>query len=225
MSIRVCIVDDHALFRKGLRMLLSTDDSIELVGEGATAADALRIIAETTPDVAVLDLTLPGDSGLSIIPQIREQYPTVRILVLTMHDDVEYAKNVLAAGASSYMTKSAAETEVLSTVHAVYEGRMIVSLGSMASEPGRLLASHSPESNRVNAPHIPLLSEREREVIVLIAQGHTSAEIADKLFLSSKTIDTYRSRMMTKLKLKSRAELVRFANENGLVGQEPTTVI
>ncbi len=225
MSIRVCIVDDHALFRKGLRMLLSTDDSMDLVGEGATAADAMRIISEEKPDVAILDLTMPGDSGLTIIPHIREQYPTVRILVLTMHDDVDFAKRVLAAGASSYMTKSAAETEVLSTVHAVYEGRMIVSLGSMASETGRLLSGHSAEPTRMNAPHIPLLSEREREVIVLIAQGHTSAEIADKLFLSSKTIDTYRSRMMTKLKLKSRAELVRFANENGLIGQEPITTV
>ncbi len=217
MSIRVCIVDDHALFRKGVRMLLGTDETIEIVGEGACAADALRLLAETMPDILILDLTMPGESGVTIIPRIRDEYPAVRILVLTMHDDIDYAHRVLAAGAASYMTKSAAETEVLSTIHAVFEGRTIVSLGTMMNEPGRVLAGGSTEEKDPPRPHLTQLSEREREVIRLIALGHTSNEIADKLYLSSKTIDTYRSRMMTKLKLKSRAELVRFANENGLV--------
>jgi two-component system response regulator NreC len=222
MSIRVCIVDDHALFRKGVRMLLATDEAIEIVGEGASAADALRLLAETSPDVLMLDLTMPGQSGASIIPKIRDEFPSVRILVLTMHDDVEYAQRVLAAGDAAYMSKSAAETEVLSNIHAVLEGRTIVSLRTTLSEPEQLLLGGPTDGNGMPRPQLPplllQLSEREREVIGLIALGYTSIEIGDKLFLSSKTIDTYRSRMMSKLKLKSRAELVRFANEHGLGG-------
>jgi DNA-binding NarL/FixJ family response regulator len=215
-AIRICIVDDHRLFRKGLRMLLSIDHEIEVVGEAANADEALKTIGETIPDIVLLDLAMPGIGFQEMIKQIRTQYPAVRILVLTMHDDVEYAKAALAAGAASYLTKSSAESELLATVKAVHEGRAVVSLNSLANLTEKMLTIH-PNGTPVTGPHSKLLTTREQSVLQLAAQGFTSAEIAEKLFLSVKTIDTYRSRLMSKLNLKTRADLVSYAKTHRLL--------
>jgi two-component system response regulator NreC len=193
-------------------LLLGADPAIQVVGEAASADDALRLVTETTPDVILLDLSMPGSEFTQTIRSLQQALPSAKILVLTMHDDVEYAKAALGAGATSYLTKGAAESELLATVKAVYEGRTSVSLGSRAGLPELLVTRNRSTSNSVARPHIAVLSEREQEVMRQVAMGFTSAEIAEKLFLSVKTVDTYRSRLMAKLSLKSRAELVQYVS-------------
>jgi two-component system, NarL family, response regulator NreC len=219
-TIRVLIVDDHSVFRKGLRMLLATDQSIDVIGEAGTAQEALELLAETQPDVISLDIGLPDRSGLELLKVIKQQYPQVRVLILTMHDDLEYTQAALAYGADSYVAKGAADNEYVAAIKAMQQGRMMVSLTKPKPGQTATLNWHPGQAALPN-PHLDILSAREREVLILVAQGFTSQQIGDQLFLSTKTIETYRSRLMSKLNFKSRSDLMRYAREHQLLNLSP----
>jgi two-component system response regulator NreC len=214
LSTRVLIVDDHAVVRSGLKLVLEAEDGIEPVGEAGTARDAVFEARSTKPDVILLDVVMPDQSGLEIIPTLLQEHPEVRILVLSMQDDPRYVREAFAAGARGYVLKEAADNEVVAAVREVASGGRYVhpELGA------RLVAAESEERRRANEDP---LSERESEVLRLLALGHTNQEIAKQLFISVRTAETHRAHIMQKLRLSSRAELVRYALERGLMENPP----
>jgi DNA-binding NarL/FixJ family response regulator len=214
LSTRVLIVDDHAVVRSGLKLVLEAEDGIEPVGEAGTARDAIFEARSTKPDVILLDVVMPDQSGLEIIPTLLHEHAEVRILVLSMQDDPQYVREAFAAGAKGYVLKEAADSEVVAAVREVAGGGRYVhpELGA------RLVAAESEERRR--AEEDPL-SERESEVLRLLALGHTNQEIAKQLFISVRTAETHRAHIMQKLHLSSRAELVRYALDRGLMDRSP----
>jgi len=192
--------------------VLEAEDGIEAVGEAGTARDAIFEARSTEPDVILLDVVMPDQSGLEIIPTLLKEHPEVRILVLSMQDDPQYVREAFAAGARGYVLKEAADREVVAAVREVADGGRYVhpELGA------RLVAAESEERRR--AEEDPL-SERESEVLRLLALGHTNQEIAKQLFISVRTAETHRAHIMQKLRLSSRAELVRYALAQGLLDE------
>jgi two-component system response regulator NreC len=213
-SIRVLIADDHAVLRAGLRMLLAAQPDMVVLGEAADGAEAVRMAAALRPDVTLIDLSMPGLRSGDAIRQILAACPECRVLVLTMHDDAGYVTSALAAGAAGFVVKKVADTELLVGIRAVHSGRMFVDLS-------RTPVPH-PAADRVRVPKA--LSRREREVLKMLAEGHSNQEVADQLRVSVKTAETYRTRLREKLGLKGRADLFRFAVESGVLdssGSEP----
>jgi two-component system, NarL family, response regulator NreC len=210
--IRVLIVDDHAVVRSGLRLLLEREDDFEVVAEAGSADEGVRAARLEKPDVVLLDVVMPGRSGLEAAAEIIDAAKSSRILVLSMQDDPTYVREAFAAGASGYMLKEAADTEL---VHAIRE----VALGGRYVHPtlGARLAQAEVDAAR-RAADDPL-SEREHEVLRLLALGHTNQEIAKNLFISVRTAETHRAHIMQKLALGTRAELVRYALANGLLDE------
>jgi DNA-binding NarL/FixJ family response regulator len=206
-KIRVVLADDHTVLRAGLRMLLNAQPDMEVVGEAADAREALAHALAAAPDVLTLDLTMPGGGSLKLVEQLRERLPQTHVLVLTMHDDPAYCRAALGAGAAGYVVKTAADAQLLTAIRAVARGRLFV-------DPGLPGAGGGPAAAPAEAHP---LSAREREVLTLLAQGHTNQVIADRLFLSVKTVETYRARIAEKLGLRTRADLIRYAVETGLL--------
>ena len=208
--IRVLVVDDHAVVRTGLRRILDAEKDIETVGEAPNAERALYEALELKPDVVLLDVVMPGKSGIEAMPGLLNALPDTRVLVLSMQDDPRYVREAFEAGASGYVLKEAADTEVVGAVRAVAGGERYVhpALGA------RLIAAESEERKRAASDP---LSEREREVLRLLALGHTNQEIAAQLYISVRTAETHRAHIMRKLGLASRAELVRYALDNGMI--------
>jgi two-component system response regulator NreC len=208
--IRVLVVDDHAVVRSGLRALLEREEDIECSGEAGNAADAVREARYQQPDVVVLDVTMPDQSGIEALPTIRSAAPETKVLVLSMHDDPSYLREAFAAGAQGYVLKEAADTEIVNAVREVASGGSYVhpTLGA------RLVAAEAEAKARADEDP---LSDREREVLRLLALGHTNQEIAKSLFISVRTAETHRAHIMQKLRLSTRAELVRYALTNGLL--------
>ncbi len=218
-KIRVFIADDHAVLRAGLRLLIQAQDDMQVVGEAGDFAEALAQLRMVQPEVITLDLSMPGGLGLGAIEKIRDRLPGSRVIVLTMHDDPAYLRTALAMGAAGYVVKSAADTELISAIRAVHQGRLFVDARSSTANSGT--TAHSGALIREGA-HFKKLSAREREVLGLIAQGHTNQAVADRLDVSVKTVESYRSRVMDKLGLKNRADLTRFAIEQGLLTSGPS---
>ena len=210
MSIRVILVDDHAILRAGLRRVLEAEPDIEVVGEAESADRAVFESLSARPDVVVMDVVMPGKSGIEGMPALLQAVPEAKVLVLSMQDDPRYVREAFEVGASGYVLKEAADTEVVGAVRAVAAGERYVhpTLGA------RLVAAEAEERKRAEADP---LSEREREVLRLLALGHTNQEIAKMLYISVRTAETHRAHIMQKLRLTSRAELVRYALENGLI--------
>jgi two-component system response regulator NreC len=210
VSIRVLIVDDHAVVRTGLRLLLAQETDIEPVGEAADGRHAIFEARSLKPDVILLDVVMPDKTGLEALPTLVHEHPETKVLVLSMQDDPRYVREAFAAGASGYVLKEAADTEVVSAVREVARGGRYVNpeLGA------RLVAAEAAERRR--AEEDPL-SDREREVLRLLALGHTNQEIARQLYISVRTAETHRAHIMQKLRLSSRADLVRYAIEQGLL--------
>jgi two-component system response regulator NreC len=212
--IKVFIVDDHAVLRTGLRLLFASQSDMEVVGEAVDGENAVEAIKVAAPDVVTLDLAMPGAGGLGILARLTRECPSARILALTMHDDPAYIKAVVAGGGFGYVTKTADESEVLGAVRAVGQGRRYFGASVNDMLVRTLLGGENPPSQTALGN---LLSEREREVLSLIAQGYTNAQTADRLYLSTKTIETYRARLMTKLGITQRAQLVQHAMQMGLL--------
>lgn len=212
--VRVLLADDHAVLRAGLRLLLSSQEGLTVAGEAATGIEALTLAEKLQPDLILLDLSMPALGGLDALPTLRRLAPDARILILTMHDDPQYLRAALKKGAAGYVLKKAADTELLSAIQAVLRGEMYVhpSMTRVLLEDLLPAAEVEVEQEMWNS-----LSDREQEVLRLVALGHTSAEIAGQLSLSAKTVETYRARGMEKLGLRNRAALVRFALKRGLI--------
>jgi two-component system response regulator NreC len=211
--IRVMIVDDHTILRAGLKVLIETQPDMEIVGEAGDAAQAIKLCKACHPDVVLLDLAMPGGGGLRAIEDIRADRPQARVLVLTMHDDQAYLRSSLAAGAAGYLVKRAADAELLSAIRTVHKGRSYIDV-ALAETSLRDIVDQQADANPAG---LACLSQREREVLELVAYGYTNREIASRLHVSPKSVETYRSRVLEKLGLKSRADLVRFALEMGVV--------
>lgn len=220
MKFRVLLVDDHAVIRAGLRALINAQADLEVIGEAKDGAEALAVACQTQPDIVLMDLSMPGHGGLPAIASIRKSCPHTQVLVLTMHNDPAYLRLVLAAGGAGYVVKTAADTEVLTAIHAVVQGRTFVDMSFGQHPATASLDQDQSTSGPVQERSLLLLSAREREVLDLVAHGHTNQEVAERLKLSVKSVETYRARLMDKLQLKSRADLVRFALENGLLAPE-----
>jgi two-component system, NarL family, response regulator NreC len=210
VSIRVLIVDDHAVVRTGLRRVIDAEGDIETVAEAPDAERAIFEAIESKPDVVLLDVMMPGKSGIEALPSLLQAVPDARVLILSMQDDPQYVREAFEAGASGYVLKEAADTEVVDAIRAVAAGEQYVhpALGA------RLVAADAEARRRADSDP---LSDREREVLRLLALGHTNQEIASMLFISVRTAETHRAHIMSKLGLGSRAELVRHALAEGLL--------
>jgi len=216
--IRVLLADDHAVLRAGLRALLSSQPDIEVVGEAATGAEAVTRARELGPDIVLMDITMSGPDGLEAIRQVRQSLPQTRVLALTMHDNLNYLREVLEAGGSGYVLKKAADTELLSAIHAVHQGGTY-----LHSAHARALLNLESDDKAAESelPGHEALSEREMQVLRLIAGGYSNRGIAEQLNLSVKTVETYRARIMEKLGLRGRVALVRYALRHHLLPEQP----
>jgi DNA-binding NarL/FixJ family response regulator len=208
--IRVLLADDHAVVRDGLRALLEAQPGIEVVGGVANGREAVREAQKLRPDVIVMDIAMPDVNGIEATLQIQEIAPSARILILSMHSTTEHIFRALQAGARGYVLKDSAGVEVVEAVRAVNAGRRYLSQKIAAT----VIDDYTAERHRTSP--LDSLSRRERQILQLIAEGKTSAEVGAMLFLSPKTVDTYRSRMMHKLGIGDLPNLVKFAIQNGI---------
>lgn len=205
-ELTIVLADDHTVVRSALRMLLESEPDFEVVAEAGTAEDAIRYVRGHRPSVLILDLNMPGRSSLDAIPEIIEISPETSVVVLTMRNEPAFARQALDAGVRGYVLKEAADAELVQAVRSAASGETYLqpSLGA------RLAAERGPRSGG--------LSDRETEIVKLIALGHTNSEIADQLFVSIRTVESHRANIQSKLKLSGRAELVRYALDQGLIG-------
>ena len=207
--IKIVVADDHVVVRRGLRMLLDAADGFEVVAEAGNVADARRYVRAHRPAVLVLDLNMPGDDSLEAIPEIVAETPGTAVVVLTMQSDTGFARSALRAGAKGYVLKEAADDELVQAVRAAANGETYLN-----PRLGARLAAEPPEPS--GPPDD--LTEREVEILRLIALGHTNGEIAGQLYLSVRTVESHRAHIQQKLRRTTRSELVRYALDNGLVG-------
>ncbi len=208
--IKVLIADDHAVVRKGLRHILSATEDILVSDEAANGAEVINMVGKNTCDVVLLDISMPGRNGLDILKQIKLQNPKLPVLMLSMHPEEDYASRCFKAGASGYLTKDGPADELLKAVRKVARGGRYIS-SSLADKLPFAWESQSEEPSHV------LLSDREFQVMCMLAGGKTTTEIADELSLSSQTVSTYKARILEKMKMPSIAHVIRYAIENGLV--------
>ena len=212
-KITIVIVDDHTLVRAGLKLMLSRQDDMNVVGEAANAKDALLIIGQTKPSVVLLDISMPEISGLECLRDILKTSPKSKVILLTMHEESQYVKEGLAGGAVGYILKKAADEVLYQAIRSVVAGVVFLQPDTMQS----ILAQTQKEKQKLPQKAHKALSEKEKTVLSLIAQGFSNAEIAKELRISVKTVETYKYRIMEKLNAKKRSELVKFAMENGIV--------
>ena len=212
--IRLLVADDHAVLRAGLRMLVEVQRDLAVAGEAADGTAVVEKARELQPDVVLMDLSMPGPPSGEVIRQVLRDCPKTRVLVLTMHDDPAYLASAMAAGAAGYVVKKVADSELLSAIRAVHAGRTFVDLTQSLDTPAHAV----PNGTRTKGERPKELSRREREVLRLLAQGHSNQQIATQIRVSVKTVETYRTRLREKLGLKGRAEFYRFAVESGILG-------
>ena len=211
-EIRVLVVDDHAILRDGIRMLLEQQDGITVVGEASNGLEAVALAERLQPDIILMDMAMPKLNGLEATERIKEGHPEIKILILTQHDDREYIDPVLKAGASGYVLKRSGGREVVNAIHEVYHHGVFLE----PSVARQVLEEFSrPTEN--GKPAEPVFTERERQVLQLIVQGKSNKEIAAELHISPKTVSVHRSNLMAKLGLRSEIELLRYAAQHGLV--------
>lgn len=214
---RVLLVDDHAVVRGGLKMLLAADPEIEIVGEAETGAEGVRLAAQLRPDVILMDISMPDMNGIDATRRIKAGYPEIAVLALTMHEDDQYFFEMLAAGASGYVPKRAAPNDLLSAIHAVRGGGMFLFPTLARTLVQDFLQRREHGAGAAPREGLDDLTEREREVLTLIAEGRSNQEIADALVISIKTVNRHRENIMAKLNLHTRVDLVRYAIEKGLI--------
>lgn len=211
MRIRTLIVDDHGVLRAGLRALLAGEADLEVVGEAADGDEALRMAGELSPEVVLMDITMPGMDGIEATRKLLAEMPSARVLLLTVHADSSLLREALKAGAAGYILKRAVESELINAIRAVARGDLYIDPAmtrALLTEPAR-----NPCRDNLNET----LTSRETEVLQLIAGGYTNRQIAEKLTISVRTVEGHRANIMGKLDLRSRVELVRYARETGLI--------
>ncbi len=209
-KIKILVVDDHAIFRDGIRAMLGIHDDIEIVGEASEGKEAIDKVRELVPDVVVMDIAMPGMDGLEATRRIRKKSPKVKILALTQHDNKEYVLSAIKAGAAGYVPKRALGSELVSAIRAVHKESSFL-------YPSAAAALIEDYLRQVEAEPYDRLTNREREILRLIADGHTSRRIADILFISLKTVLSHRTKIMEKLDIHNRTELIKYAMRKGLV--------
>jgi DNA-binding NarL/FixJ family response regulator len=207
----VLVADDHMIARTGIRHVLESEADFEVIGEAASGSEALALTLELQPDVVVLDISMPGVTGLEVAGRLRASSPDTRILILSMHDQAEYVLESVRAGAHGYLLKDTAATELREAIRAVCQG------GSYFSPPVASRLTAAVRGDQTGQPGLDQLTAREREVLLGIAQGRTNKEIAGELGISHRTVETHRESLMRKLQLRTVAELTRFAIGTGLV--------
>ena len=213
--IKILLCDDHAVVRMGLKMLLNNNKDIEVIGEASEGDEAIGLAQELKPNVVIMDLSMPhGKDGLTATTELKKLMPEVAILILTMHDDEEYLFRAIQVGASGCILKSAPQEELLGAIRSVSNGNAYLH----PSATKRLMEEYIGSVKQGNSDTFHLLSDREKEVLTLIAKGFSNKEIAEKLFISVKTVETHKSNLMEKLQMKTRPELVAFALKKGLLG-------
>ncbi len=216
-QIHILLADDHAILRAGLRLLIDSQPDMKVVGEASDGRETIAKARELRPDLALLDLNMPELDGLKALPILKQEVPDLKVLILTMHDDLDYLEEALQAGASGYVLKQAVDVELLTAIRAVTRGETYVH----SAMTQKLLQREAPQLTTVTPSEETdpwaLLSERELSVLTLVAKGYTNAQIAEELFLSVKTVETYRARGMEKLNLQTRAQLVKAALKRGLL--------
>lgn len=218
--IRVLIVDDHAVVREGIRHVLSTDEGLEVVGEASDGGEALVLVHRFQPDVVVLDLSMPGISGLEVVAQLRADLPDTKVLVLSIHDQDEYVLESLRAGAHGYLLKDSSPAEIRSAIRRVFEGGSVLS-PDVARQLSSALQNERAQEERQQ--RIAQLSAREREVLVEIAKGATTKEIAGRLGISPRTVESHREALTRKLGIRGVAGLTRLAIDLGLITESADT--
>lgn len=214
MPIRVLIVDDHTIVRTGLRALIKGEAGMDLVGEATCGEEAIKLARELQPDILVLDLSLPDMDGIQITRKLKQDQPDVRVLILTVHEDEALLRESMRAGASGYVIKHAAESELIAAIHTLEIGGMYVHpkmVGGLFTEP-----EPPKSSSQANTSTMDLLTPREIDVLRLIVQGYTNRQIAEELALSVRTVEGHRSNLTEKLGMHSRVELAHYAREHGL---------
>jgi two-component system response regulator NreC len=207
MNIHILLADDHTILRAGLKMMLNAQPDMEVVGEAQDGRQAIQEAQRLLPDIILMDITMSDMSGIEATRQIKKLLPEIKVLVLTMHENEEYVFQALRAGASGYMLKEAADTELITALHAIHSGQFYLSPTAQSVMVGDYLQKDSYSN----------LTEREREILKLVAEGYTNNQIAERLVISPKTVDTHRTHVMDKLNLHSRAELVKYAMRRGLL--------
>jgi two-component system, NarL family, response regulator NreC len=210
--IKVLIADDHAIVRTGLRALLKAEPDLELVAEATGGYEAIELVGKTHPDILILDLSMPDLDGIAVTRQVKPQYPDLRILILTVHEDEAMLREAIKAGASGYVLKHAAEAELLSAIATVRRGDLYIDPTMV-----RVLLVESPKP-RTEQPTSPEpLTPRETDVLKLIVQGYTNRQIGEALIISVRTVEGHRANLLEKLGLRTRVELVRYARDHGLI--------
>ena len=212
-KIKVLIVDDHAIMRDGIRALLSIHNDIEAIGEASEGKEAIEKVRELVPDVVIMDIAMPGMDGMEATRRIVKEKPRVKVLVLTQHDNKEYVLSAIKSGATGYVPKRALGSELISGIRAVYRGDSVLYPSAAAAliEDYRLRAEADPYDR---------LTAREREILKLIAEGHTSQKIADMLVISLKTVLGHRTKIMQKMDIHNRTELIKYAMRKGLISMD-----
>jgi len=211
MVYRVLLVDDHAVVREGVRRLLEDCRDIQIVAEASDGDEAIRMARTLLPDLAVIDLSMPGRDGIEVTKMLARELPKIKVLILTMHANEDYAVRMLQAGVCGFVGKGAASSELLAAVLKVAHGGSYLQPALLEKLPQRI-ANGAPHASPVES-----LSDRELQVLKMLADGHTGREIGGLLHLSVKTVDTYRARLLTKLRLQTTADLIRFALRHGVV--------
>ncbi len=214
MSIRILIADDHAVFRSGLRVLLEKEADLEVVGETGNGFDTIRVATDTDLDVLLLDVTMPGLPGSKVAETVLKSKPKLAIVVLTMHEDEYYLQEFFRLGVRAYVLKKSTGTDVVQAIRAAHKGEQYID----PALAGLLISTYvGRQPKKEKTERLDLLTPRELEVLTHLAYGHTNAEIAEKLRISERTVETHRTNIMAKMEFKSRAELVRFAIDNGML--------
>jgi DNA-binding NarL/FixJ family response regulator len=209
--IRILLADDHSIVRDGLRRIVEEDGAMEVVAEASDGREALQKVAASQPDVAVVDISMPGFDGLEVVSRLKDSHPALPVLILTMHEEAQYVVRAIEAGAMGYLTKQSAPEQLVTAIRRIHDGHRYIT-----DEATEALALRIAKGAQAKTP-LDSLSMRELQVLRRLGMGHTNREIASAYNISIKTVDTYRARLLKKLELRNNAELIRFALQNNLI--------
>ncbi|MBN2819080.1 MAG: response regulator transcription factor [Bacteroidales bacterium] len=212
MKIRIVVADDHQLFREGLVNLLESDDAIEVIGEAENGKDAIEKVFELKPDILLTDIAMPEMNGMEATRHLKKKLPEVKIVALSMHSDKQFVKGMLEAGTDAYLLKNCTHQQLLEAVHSVYNGKKYLS-----EDITELVISGYLDGSNVVDDKYAELSEREKEIFLLLAEGVSTREIGEKLFISVKTVGTHKQNILEKLDLKNNSDIVKYALKKGLI--------